>query len=88
MTLASLDMPPARLVWTAPIKLVPEWREDFTGAFPKWREPKLAYMHVANDDSHQLPLLAMTKGDKAGIIVAVVSGLAAVGMAILGVVSL
>jgi hypothetical protein len=76
------------LAWTAPIQMRLPWRYDFDGAFPKWREPKLAYTHVANDDSYQLPLLAMTKADKAGIIVATIAAVAAVAMSVLGVVSL
>lgn len=83
-----LPMSDAGRTWTASIPLLPAWREDFEGAFPKWRAPKLAYTHVANDDSYQFPLLAMTKGDKAGVIVAVVAGVAAVAMAVLGLVTL
>jgi hypothetical protein len=76
------------VVSTRPIEMRLPWRYDFDSAFPKWREPKLAYTHVANDDSYQLPLLAMTKGNKAGIIVAALAGAAAVAMAVLGVVTL
>jgi hypothetical protein len=66
---------------TIPIKVE---RENFDTAFPKSRQPKLAYVHVANDDRYQFPLLGLTRADKIGTITAVIMAAAASAAAVLG----